>query len=258
MVILIHSSKTMRAAPGEKPLRQPALIRKASELGNYVKTLAPGQLEKSMRISRQMAEKTHGTLQAWQPAGSTPAIDGFIGDIYSGLRAGELSEDERRYADETLRILSGLYGILRPLDGICPYRLEMGYKFPGARFANIYDFWGDSIARQLPPDGPIVNVSSVEYMRAVTPFVSAERIVTPNFLTLDPRTGTPKFTAVHAKIARGAFARWLITAKITNPARLHEFNDLGYRYDAALSTPRQPAFVCKTFGGTGLSIRLKS
>jgi cytoplasmic iron level regulating protein YaaA (DUF328/UPF0246 family) len=257
LVILLHSSKTMRTQKaGTTQLHRPTFVKEAEQLADFLKTLSTAELEKAMHVSPSLAAKTKATIHGWRASGSqTAAIDSFIGDIYSGLRAGELSQSDRDYADDTLWILSGLYGFLRPYDSIQPYRLEMGYKLP--RLGNLYDFWGQKIADKLPEEGTIVNVSSVEYTKAILPFVDKKRVVTPNFLTVSPKTGQPAFTAVHAKIARGAFARWLITTRITDPQRFGEFNDLGYTFDAAKSTPNEPVFVCTTFGGLGLSIRLQ-
>lgn len=257
LVILLHSSKTMRRGGASTPLRQPVFLKEAKELAGFLKDLPPEAIEKAMHVSSGLALKTKEAINAWNPHGQTAAIDSFIGDIYSGLRAQELAGADRDYADNVLRILSGLYGILRPYDGIAPYRMEMGYSFSGSHFGNLYTFWGSKIAEQLPNKGIVVNVSSVEYTKTVLPFVDAKRVITPQFLTINPKTGTPGFTAVHAKIARGAFARWLITSRITDPARFNEFSDLGYTFDASLSTPQTPTFVCKDFGGLGLSIRLK-
>jgi cytoplasmic iron level regulating protein YaaA (DUF328/UPF0246 family) len=217
LTILIHSSKTMRSRDHAIALRSPVFLKEAEQLATYLKSLPLTAIEKSMHVSPMLAAKTKVTIDAWQPQGQSAAIDSFIGDIYSGLRAQEFSDDEREYADSTLWILSGLYGFLRPNDSIASYRLEMGYKFDDLAFANLYTFWGSKIARQLPEKGTIVNVSSVEYTKAVLPFIDQTRVVTPNFLTINPKTGEPVFTAVHAKIARGAFARWLITTRITDP-----------------------------------------
>jgi hypothetical protein len=257
LVILLHSSKTMRSSESSAGLRQPAFTKEAGQLNQLLKSLSNEQIEKAMHISGALAAKTKDTIGAWSMDGKTLAIDSFIGDIYSGLRAQELSTADRDYADSVLWILSGLYGCLRPYDGVSPYRLEMGYKLPGTPFKNLYGFWGEKLAQQLPEQGMIVNVSSVEYTKAVLPFVDASRVITPNFLTINPKTGEPGFTAVHAKIARGAFARWLITTRITDPKRFREFNDLGYRFDEARSTDGAPVFTCKQFEGLGLSIRLQ-
>ncbi len=236
-------------------LRQPQLLGKARQLDAYLKTLSPKQLAKTMHLSAPLANKTHVLIAAWtaDPKLQTLALDCFGGDIYRGLRASEFQAAERDYADQTLRILSGLYGIIRPYDGVAPYRLEMGYKLPDPAFANLYEYWGDVIAACLPQAGLIVNLSSVEYARTVTPFVDPARIVAPEFLTVEPKTGRPTFVVVHAKIARGAFARWLIISRTEGVAALTKFTDLGYHYDEKLSTPGKPAFACQTFGGLGLS-----
>jgi cytoplasmic iron level regulating protein YaaA (DUF328/UPF0246 family) len=258
ITILLHSSKTMKHRLISQPLRRPQLLHATTELAAYIKTLSASDLKKTMHVSSALAEKTRGVMKAWDAdsAHQSLAVDSFVGDIYSGLRASELSKEDRDYADQTLHILSGLYGVIRPYDGISPYRLEMAYKFDEPPFNNLYTFWGDEIAKTLPSGGPIVNVSSVEYTKAVLPFVDSSRVITPKFLTVDPKTKEPTFVVVHAKIARGAFARWLITSKITDPARFSEFNDIGYIYDKSLSTPTEPVFVCQTFGGIGLSMRL--
>lgn len=259
LIILIHTSKTMRMRPQAGELRKPALLDKAIELATTIKALSPQQLVRVMHISPSLANKTHSMFAGWSAAREqqTMAIDAFIGDIYSGLRASTLSTDDRDYADRHLRVLSGLYGILRPYDGICPYRLEMGYKLLAAPYDNLYTFWGDAIANTLPQSGMIVNLSSVEYSRAVLPLVNPTRVVTPKFLTIDKRTGDPVFAVVHAKIARGAFARWLVSSRITSVDRFADFSDIGYAYNAALSTSKEPTFVCREFGGKGLSMRLE-
>lgn len=260
MIILIHSSKAMRAvAAGGNELRQPRLLGRAQQLDTYLKTLSAAQLARVMKLSIPLAKTTHALIAEWTtaPTRQAAAIDTFIGDIYSGLQAPTFSATERAYADKTLYILSGLYGILRPLDGICPYRLEMGYKLPDPSYANLYKLWGDAIAACLPAEGPIVNLAAVEYSDTVTPYVAAERVVAPRFLTVSPKTGEPTFVVVHAKIARGAFARWLIVNRIREPKQLIEFEDIGYRYSKKLSAPDSPAFVAKEFGGTGLSIRMQ-
>jgi cytoplasmic iron level regulating protein YaaA (DUF328/UPF0246 family) len=239
-------------------MTKPQLLQQATQLDEYLKTLSVGEIAKAMHISSELAQVTQQSIFQWsdEPAKQSLAIDSFIGDIYSGLHAGDLSKDDRGYANKTLRILSGLYGILRPYDGIMPYRLEMGYKLPAKTYANLYKFWGTAIADTLPSDGVIVNTSSVEYTKAVLPFVDEKRVITPQFLSVDPKTKEPTFKVVHAKIARGAFARWLIETRITEPSRFKEFINIGYQYNAKLSKPHEPTFVCEEFGGKGLSIRL--
>jgi cytoplasmic iron level regulating protein YaaA (DUF328/UPF0246 family) len=259
-VVLIHSSKTMRSdRAGANPTRSPALLDRAHELVEYLRTLTPRQLGTVMTLSGPMAAKTHELFADWStaPAAQSPAVETFTGDIYSGLQAALFGTAERRYADGHLRILSGLYGLLRPYDGICPYRLEMGFRLPDPRYGNLYRFWGSAIADELPDSGLIVNLAANEYSKVVLDHVDRSRVVTPRFLTVDPRSGEAKFVVVHAKIARGAFARWLITRRIGKPADLGGFGDLGYRLDPDRGSPREPCYVCSEFEGKGLSVRLQ-
>jgi cytoplasmic iron level regulating protein YaaA (DUF328/UPF0246 family) len=259
IAVLIHSSKTMRSHGTPSLATEPLLIDMAKSLATYLQTLSPTQLQTVMDISGPLSRKVHNTFAAWnaEPDRQSLAVDSFIGDIYSGLRANTLSENDRDYAQQTLRILSGLYGVLRPYDGVCPYRLEMGYKLPGQRFSNLYTYWSSSIAEILPKEGLVVNLSAAEYTKTVVPYLDAARIIAPRFLTVNPRTGEPGQVIVHTKIARGAFARWLMISRTASFDEMAQFDDLNYRYDAALSTPSEPTFVCKEFGGLGLSMRLK-
>lgn len=238
----------------------PLFFEKAHHLAELLKALSVQEISKIMKVSSTLAQKTHELIASWTISleRQSLAIDSFIGDIYSGLRAEELSEDDRDHAEGKLFILSGLYGILRPSDAIFPYRLELGYKFQGPGFENLYDYWGDSIAKCLPKNGPIINLASEEFSRTITPFVDQKRVITPQFLTVSPKNGKPTFVAVHSKITRGAFAHWLIVNRVEDVANLLEFNDLGYKFDEKLSIANHPTFVCKEFGGKGLSIKMKA
>lgn len=239
-------------------LSRPPLLAHATELATYLKTLTVSELSKSMHVSNVMAERTHELIAQWQSEKHTlPAIDAFIGDIYSGLQVARLTAADRAYAHKHLYILSGLYGAIRALDGVAPYRLEMGYRLPDAPYNNLYSFWGNRIAEVLPSNQTVINLSAVEYTRAVFPHLSpASVIVTPKFLTVSQKTGEPTFVTVHAKIARGAFAHWLITQRVNRIDNLRQFSELGYQFDASRSTAEQPVFVCQEFGGIGMSVRL--
>ncbi|GAA1803122.1 peroxide stress protein YaaA [Luedemannella flava] len=255
---MLHTSKTMREAPPADGwsfggrLGTPALLKRAEELVAAVRDMSVEQIVSAMKVSAPLAGKTVGTFAAWTARGTMPAAETFLGDIYSGLRAAAFSAEDREYASGHLRILSGLYGVLRPFDGISPYRLELGYKLP--HLGSLYSFWGSDVAAQLPSTGPIVNLAANEYSKVVLPFVEAARVVTPRFLTVEPVSGEPKFVAVHAKIARGAFARWLVMSR--GGAAVKDFAELGYALDPALGSDREPCFVCTEFGGKGLSVRL--
>lgn len=236
------------------------LLEDARHLQGYAQKLSIAQLAKVMHISPALAARTKTLIDSWeaQTASPMPALDVFVGDIYSGLQAATFNNEDREYAQQHLRILSGLYGILRPLDGIAAYRLEMGYKIPGMPVRNLYEFWGSKIADTLPKDKFVINASSVEYSQTITKYISSDRVFTPQFLTVDPKNGDPAFVVVHAKIARGAFARWVLQHRIEDAEKFSEFTDLGYEYQARLSTMREPVFVCKEFGGKGLSMRLNA
>jgi len=260
MIVLIHTSKTMRPAATDNhmSLTAPVLLPGAKTLHSYLASLSVTDIELIMHISNKLAASTQQLLRAWTDDASQqrPAVDSFLGDIYSGLQVADWSESDRAYAQQHMRILSGLYGILRPLDGIYPYRFEMGYKTPGFMAPNLYQYWADTIATTLPRSELIVDLSAVEYGKLVTKYVDADHLITPRFLTISPKTGQPIFVVVHAKIARGAFAGWMIRNKIEQIDQLREFREIGYEYDKALSTPSTPVFVCQKFGGLGLSVRL--
>lgn len=260
MIILLHTSKTMRP-PTENavPLQKPILLDKAKELDKYLKTLPPKQLAKIMHISPKLADKTYKLIASWtdEPSHQRPAIDSFLGDIYSGLQVQDFTNEDRQYANQTLKILSGLYGVLRPLDGIYPYRLEMGYRLPNKKFSNLENFWVEAIVKTLPTNQLIINLAAVEYTKAILSRIDKTQVITPSFLTFNQNTKEPTFVVVHAKIARGAFARWLIKNRVIDKQQLQEFEDLGYQFNTKLSSPNTPVFVCQQFGGIGLSVRLK-
>lgn len=259
LTILLHSSKTMQPRTFQTvTYQQPIHLDQATELGKCLQTLSVEQIKTAMQLSPAMAIKTKDLLQNWQqtPETTLPAIDAFLGDIYSGLQVQSFDDRDRDYANQHLFILSGLYGILRALDSIAPYRLEMGYRLPDEPFRNLYAFWGTAVADQLPPDQNVINLSAVEYTKAISSYPPNIQVVTPKFMTMVPKTSEPKFVVVHAKIARGAFARWLIKERIETTDKIVQFTDLGYSYHPELSTPDEPVFVCKEFGGIGLSVRL--
>lgn len=246
------------ATPDAGTYQAPRLLGRSRTVASYLKTLGPSQLEKSMQLSAKKASETHGLISSWtdDPGQQRPAIDAFLGDIYSGLQTQSFSVADREYANDHLLILSGLYGGLRALDSVYPYRLEMGYKLPAEQYRNLYTFWGDEIAKLIPKENDIINLSAVEYTKAVLPYLPDAVVITPKFLTVSPKSGEPTFVTVHAKVARGAFARWLIKERVKSLDRLKEFSDLNYRYDAGRSSQTEPVFVCQEFGGIGLSVRL--
>lgn len=255
--ILLHSSKTMRDKTSDHPpVSSPMFLRQAEQLATIFRSASTKELMTLMKLSEKKAAEVATLYQKWttDPSRQLSAIDAFIGDIYSGLQVPTWTDTDRVYAQDRLLILSGLYGALRPGDGITPYRLEMGYKLP--RGSSLYVFWAETLAASISPHTThIINLSAVEYTKALLPYIDAP-VITPKFLTRSPKTGEPTFVTVHTKIARGAFARWLIQQQIENIDNLQAFSYLGYTYNNQLSTLSEPVFICEKFKGLGLSLRL--
>lgn len=260
MIIIIHSSKTMKSNT-ERTLkyREPELIEYSQKLIGKLSKLSIDEIQNLMKISKPLANKTFNQIHEWghlRKNNYSPAVYTFIGDIYSGLQSISWNEDDIKFADQNLRILSGLYGILKPLDSIHAYRLEMGYKLRVANCKDLYQFWGDKIYKQVSSDKPILNLSSVEYSLTITRYAHNQSIITPKFLTINQNSGIANSIAVHSKIARGALANWVIKNKITSPNKIINFSQLGYKYSKDLSTANQPVYICEKFEGLGMSIRL--
>lgn len=254
MIITLSPAKTLNLDPvglSPSPLRWPA---EAARLARTMRGLTLGGLAALMDLSPGLARLNRDRFRAFQdvpaPDGQHPAVMAFAGDTYVGLDARTLSGDDLRWAQDHLRILSGLYGLLRPLDGIQPYRLEMGSRLKTRRGRDLYDFWGDRIARALVEDARalgsdvVINCASEEYFRAARRPALKLRVISPVFL--EDRAGTRTMISFHAKRARGAMARFLIENRIRDPALVAEFAAAGYRADPAASTPDRPVFVRHT------------
>lgn len=262
MLVLIHSSKTMRASGSVRAESTPELDGEASELAKWLKTLSKSELGDIMELnSEKKVAEVHDLVQEYDASDNgVAAIEGFVGDIYSGLQLPGWGVDDLQYAHEHMRILSGLYGILRPLDGISPYRLEMGYKFRERKLLNLhknmYEFWGGKVSEVLPKDGLIIDLTAKEYSRVIKDELKKRTVIEPKFLTVNKSSGEAKQVIVHTKVARGAFARWIIQNRIEDSSKLKNFAEIGYKYSSKMSTGSQPVFIAKEFKGIGLSIRL--
>ena len=258
MIILIHSSKTMKpTTPIGIKLSEPTFIKQAKEITKYLGGLNFGQIQKTMGVSKNLATEVEEIISKWSTAGKGAAMYTFRGDVYSGLQVASLNKADVEYASRHLRIISGLYGILKPLDGIAPYRLEMGYKLPSAKYNNLYAFWADNLSKTLPKESITINLTSSEYGKAIIPYIDKSTVISPRFLTYNKATKSNSTVAVHSKIARGAYANWLIKNRVDKTDELKKFNELGYEYNAKLSSESEPTYVCEEFGGKGLSVRLK-
>jgi len=226
----------------------PRFARATTNLVATARGLDPGGLENLMHISPKLAALNHARFaRIGSGEGAKQAIEMFAGDTYTGLEAGSLDPDELDYAQDHLRILSGLYGLLRPRDMIEPHRLEMGSRLANANGRDLYAFWGDRIAKALVADaaaagtGVLVNCASVEYFTAAARPALTLRVVTPSFL--EDRPEGPKVMSFWAKQARGAMARFIVQNRLRDPDALAAFDTGGYRFQPAMSTPDRPVFL---------------
>lgn len=248
-------------AEAELPATKPALFKDTQELLGAVKSLDVKAIAKLMDLSPTLARLNYQRYQDFdakdaKPDGARPAAFAFDGDTYIGLRARELSKEEVQFAQEHVWILSGLYGILRPLDAILPYRLEMGSPLQTARGKNLYEFWGDKVAKVLkkqlaslasasPGSDVLVNLASNEYFSAVDQKALGGRVIQPVF---KEKKGSPgreelKIVSFSAKRARGTMARYIVQHRVDQPEGLKDFAEDGYRFDQAGSTSDSLLFV---------------
>lgn len=234
----------------ELPHTRPLFVDDAAELIAVLREQSPQQVASLMDLSDKLAALNVARYAAWSPrftaGNSRQAVLAFDGDVYDGLRARELPADDLAWAQQHLVILSGLYGVLRPLDRLQPYRLEMGTKLATARGKDLYAFWGARIAQYLntrlaADAGPVVvNLASQEYFRAVDRAVLRARVVECVFE--DWSAGRFKIVSFFAKRARGLMARYAITHRLTEPAGLQGFDLDGYAYTPAASEPDRLVF----------------
>lgn len=253
MLTVISPAKKLDLTPltlpeGMQPTA-PRFAREASALARVARKLTVAELQGLMDISEALARLNRDRFREFDtaPEAIKPAALMFDGDTYAGLEAKTLAADALRHAQGHLRILSGLYGLLRPLDAIQPYRLEMGSRLATRRGVSLYDWWGASIAKALRADaaeagtGVLLNCASVEYFGAVDLRALKLRVVTPVFL--EDRAGGAKTISFLAKRARGAMARYVIEHRLTDPADLQGFTVGGYAFDAGQSTADRMVFV---------------
>lgn len=248
MLVVVSPAKKLDMSPTKDvtPTR-PAFHAEAKELASVAHRLTVRDLQKLMKISEPLAKLNADRFAEFGTMPQKPAVLAFAGDTYQGLEAGSLDPDEMEWAQDHFRILSGLYGLLRPRDAIEPYRLEMGSRLKTARGKTLYDYWGDTIAKALNAQAEavgaetLVNCASQEYFGAVDGDALNLRVVTPVFM--EEKSGTPKVVSFYAKKARGAMARFVIQHRLTDPEALRAFDMGGYRYNERLSTEDSPVFL---------------
>jgi cytoplasmic iron level regulating protein YaaA (DUF328/UPF0246 family) len=251
MLVVISPAKRLDWAKRSVPVTEPAFAEDAVRLAKTARNLALRDLKSLMDLSDDLARLNRDRFRAFSDAPETdavrPALYAFAGDTYQGFDAESLAPDALDWAQDHLRILSGLYGLLRPRDAIQPYRLEMGSKLKTRRGDDLYGFWRDRIAKALNEQAKamgtdtLVNCASQEYFGAVPAKALTLQVITPQFL--EDRGGVPKTISFFAKRARGAMARFIVENRITEVDALHRFDTGGYRYSAELSAPQKPAFI---------------
>lgn len=253
MLILLSPAKSLdyQAPLLTKKATQPRLAAHSAELINELRALNPEAVAALMHISPKLAELNHARFQNYQPtftaANSRQAILAFTGDVYQGMALAEWSADDFAAAQQQIRILSGLYGVLRPLDRMQPYRLEMGTKFQNARGNNLYQFWGSTITELLNKDLQasgsdfVVNLASNEYFSSVKPQKLNGQLITPVFK--DAKNGTFKIISFYAKKARGMMADFIVRNQVKTIEGLKAFNTVGYQFDAKASDDNTLVFL---------------
>jgi len=240
MLVVVSPAKKLDMNPDRdvQPTR-PAFQPEAEELVSVAHRLTVGDLQNLMKISEPLAKLNAERFAEFGTMPQKPAALAFAGDTYQGLEADSLDPDEMDWAQDHFRILSGLYGLLRPRDAIEPYRLEMGSRLKTARGKTLYDYWGDRIAKALNAQADaigtdtLVNCASQEYFGAVDREALNLRVITPVFM--EEKAGTPKVVSFYAKKARGAMARFVIQHRLTDPEALKAFDAGGYRYNDEMS-----------------------
>ncbi len=258
MLILISPAKTLDF---ETPARvdrlsQPDFLSDTEILVKELRNLSPPEISDLMKISDKLGELNASRYQTWQPIfddrNAKQALLAFQGDVYQGMNVDLWQQQDFDFAQEHLRILSGLYGVLRPLDLIQPYRLEMGTKLAHAKLTalsanTLYDFWADKLTQVINQQLTkldqkiIINLASNEYFKAVKPKLLTGNIITPIFK--DWKNGKYKIISFYAKKARGMMAAYIIRHKIIDPENIKNFHDSGYSYNLELSDDKNLVFT---------------
>ena len=246
MLIVLSPAKTLDydTPPATDTHTQPAFMRRSAELIEVLRTMSPAQIGSLMQISDALSVLNVGRYAEWSPKATRrnakQAVLAFNGDVYEGLDAPSLTPAQLDYVQSRVRILSGLYGLLRPLDLMQAYRLEMGTRLANARGKDLYAFWGDDVTLALneelatQAEPTLVNLASEEYFKVVRPKLLKAKVVTPVFE--DWKNGQYKVISFYAKRARGLMARYAAVKNVTRAETLKKFDDEGYAFEPDAST----------------------
>ena len=252
MLIILSPAKSLdfESAPETSVCTKPDFLKFSDQLIRGLSNLSIEEIGALMSLSPKLSLLNHERFQAWSKMhnnqNSKQALLAFKGDVYEGLKAREFSKADFEFAQNKLRILSGLYGVLRPLDLIQPYRLEMGTVYPNPAGKDLYAFWGNTLAESLNKDMAkssqkiLINLASVEYSKAAKLNSLDADIISPVFK--DESKGKFKIVSFYAKRARGMMAKFLITNRVENPDEIKAFNESGYQFCEQESTDISPVF----------------
>ncbi len=253
MLILLSPAKGQNFEPSQTAFHasEPRLLSKSNELIEILRLYSPDELMTLMNVSEKIgnltAERFASFTTPFNELNAKPAAFAFSGDVYKGLAIDDFTESDLEFAQNHLRILSGLYGVLRPLDLIQPYRLEMGTRLDTKAGSDLYQYWGSSISESLMADleehedDLVINLASNEYFKAVSASGIHTNINTPVFK--DFKNGKYKIISFFAKNARGAMARWIVKEKVQKAMDLVDFREDGYEYSEELSEVNSPVFL---------------
>ncbi|MAC82030.1 MAG: hypothetical protein CML66_28715 [Rhodobacteraceae bacterium] len=260
MLVVVSPAKRLDWAERAVEMTAPEFEADAQRLAKTMRNLSLKDLKGLMSLSDDLAKLNRDRFKAFSdtpaPEDLRPAALCFAGDTYQGLDASSLEAEEMAWAQDHLRILSGLYGVLRPLDAIQAYRLEMGSRLKTRRGKSLYDYWRDGPAKALKAQAgamgtdTLVNCASQEYFGAVDLKALGLTVITPTFL--EDKDGEQKIVSFFAKRARGSMARFVIQNRLTDAAGLADFDYGGYRFDADRSSPEKPVFV-RPYEAAGLA-----
>ena len=253
MLVVISPAKKLDWAERDVATSTPDFLDNAAQLVKAARGLSVSDLKSLMSLSENLATLNRDRFQSYVEAPEVdltrPAALAFAGDTYQGLEADSLNADEMAFAQDHLRILSGLYGVLRPLDAIQPYRLEMGSRLKTERGKNLYEYWGSALSEALNSQAGstgsnvLVNCASQEYFGAVDLKALNLRVITPQFMEDKGDGKGPKIVSFYAKKARGAMARFVMQNRINTAEGLLDFDTGGYAHMPELSKPDVPVFL---------------
>ena len=242
--ILISPAKNLRkhVFNDHDRLSVPQFLAEAKLVHRSLAKCTHGELVDLMSISAKLASESKQMIKLWDHNFLYRAVEMFDGEVYRGLAIDTLADEFNDVLSDRLRILSGLYGILNPNDLVAPYRLEMKTKLPVKKAENLYQFWGEKVAKHLKKDTDVlVNLASDEYSKVVLPFWDKDKVITPVFM--EENEGNPKVVMMYAKNARGKMARFIIEHRIENLSDLQGFDLDGYRFDKERSVENRLVFL---------------